>query len=129
MASTETDLDLSSAISVAVDGSVWVLMEDGSIEQLLSGEQLDYELVKEPLASMENATQIYTELEIPQLFVVDPSENRLFVFDKSSRTNDLTYASQYLFEEMKGNLVDIYLDKDRDVYVLVSDQALYELTF
>ena len=129
LASTETDLDLSSAISVAVDGSVWVLMEDGSIEQLLSGEQLDYELVKEPLASMENATQIYTELEIPQLFVVDPSENRLFVFDKSSRTNDLTYASQYLFEEMKGNLVDIYLDKDRDVYVLVSDQALYELTF
>ncbi|MEK9159454.1 MAG: hypothetical protein AAB383_01860 [Patescibacteria group bacterium] len=124
-----SELDLSKAVSLAVDGSVWVLSSDGSLVKYLSGSLVEYGIKKAPLNSMEGATKVYTELEINQVYVLDPGDDRLFIFDKSSKNDDLTYNAQYVFEDLKGTLVDFYLDKDRNVIVLVTTQALYELSF
>lgn len=123
------EIDLKGAVSIAIDGAIWVLKDDGSILQLLSGEEIDFSIQKSPLGSMEGATKIFTELESNKFYVLDPVEKRLLVYAKSVQTNDLTYDLQYVFDNLKGTLKDFYIDKDRDAIVLVTDQALYELAF
>ncbi len=123
------EMDLSKAVSIAVDGSVWLLSSDGTLSKYLSGELLDYEIKKAPLTSMEGATMVYTELEINQVYVLDPTNKRLFIFDKSGKSADITYNSQYILDDIEGTLMDMYVDKDRGVIMLVTDHALYELSF
>ncbi|MFA4814675.1 MAG: hypothetical protein WC924_03370 [Candidatus Gracilibacteria bacterium] len=123
------ETDLSKAVSLAVDGSVWVLKNDGSLLKYLSGNAVEYSIKKAPLNSMDGSTKVYTELEVSQVYVLDPGDERLFIFDKSTKSDDLTYNAQYVFSDLKGTLVDFYLDKDRNVVVLVTTQALYELSF
>lgn len=126
---TEGEVDLTDAVSMAIDGTVWVLHDDGTISRILSGEAVSYSILKAPLTSLSGATDIYTELEINQIYVVDPENNRILMFDKSSKTDDITYSQQYVFSDLKGELTDVYVDKDRDVLIISTTQAIYELGF
>lgn len=125
----DEDVDLSSGVSLAIDGNVWILNEDGSITKLFSGEEVEFYINDAPLDSVEGAVALYTELEINQLYLVDAANDRLLIYNKSSQTENLTYSQQYVFDSLRGELVDMYVDKDRDVVVLVTDMALYELSF
>jgi hypothetical protein len=122
-------VDVSKAVSIAIDGSVWVLESDGTLLKLLSGVPVDYDVLRAPLISLEGAKAIYTELEMSQLYVLQAKENRVVVYTKSAKNNDLTYSSQYVLDDLKGTLQDFYVDKTRNVIVLVTDKALYELNF
>lgn len=124
-----SDVDLSNAVSMAVDGSVWVLNDDGSILKYYGGNAVDFTVKKAPLTPMEGVSKVYTDLEISQLYILAPKDNRIFVFDKSSKNDDIQYNAQYVFEDMKGSLVDLYMNKDRNVLMLVTTEALYELVF
>ncbi|MFT7183705.1 MAG: hypothetical protein ACI9QC_000024 [Oceanicoccus sp.] len=125
----EDQVDLTDAVSITIDGTVWVLHEDGTISRILSGENVPYYILKAPLTSIAGATDIYTELSINQLYVLDPSNDRILIYDKSSKTDDITYSQQYVFTDLKGTLTDVYVDKDRDVLVISTTEALYELGF
>jgi len=123
------EVDLSKAISLAVDGSIWLLNNDGTIVKYLSGELLEFAIKKAPLEGMTGATRLYTELEVNQVYVLDPANDRLFIFDKATTNNDITYNAQYIFDDIKGTLVDVFVDKDRNVIVLATTSAVYELSF
>jgi hypothetical protein len=125
----EDEVDLTDAVSIAIDGTVWVLHDDGSISRILSGEAVAYSILKAPLTSIAGATDIYTELEINQIYVVDPENDRILMYDKSSKTDDITYSQQYVFSDLKGTLTDVYVDKDRDVLIISTTEAIYELGF
>lgn len=121
--------ELTDAVSLAVDGSVWVLKKDGSLIRFYGGELIDYKVNKAPLTSMAGATRVYTELSLNQIYVLNPTEGSIFVYDKSAKNNDLTYNAQYKFEGLKGNLVDLIVDQDKNTLVLLTDQAMYEWAF
>lgn len=122
-------VDLTKAVSFAVDGSVWVLNNDGTITKLLSGAPVSFEIKKAPLTVPIAPTKIYTELEMTQVFVMDPGSNRIFVYIKNTRDDNLTYSSQYLVEEVNGKLVDMFYDKNTDTTYLLTEQALYKISF
>lgn len=124
-----SEVDLSDSVSLAIDGNVWVLESDGTLAKYLSGEAVEYEIKKAPLTSMEGATRVYTELEINQVYVLDSANDRLFIFDKSGKSADITYNGLYVFDDLEGTLVDFYVDKDRNVIVMATTTAVYELTF
>lgn len=119
--------DLSSAVSLAIDGKVWVLESDGTLIQYLSGEAVEYTVKKAPLTPVEGATRVLTDLDMTQLFVLDSKGGRVLVYDKSTKTDDLTYASQYVFDDLKETITDIYVDKDRNVLMLTTTKGLYEV--
>lgn len=117
------------AVSFAVDGNVWVLKADGSIVKYFAGDVVPFFTNEAPLTSTEGATKLFTELETNLMYILDPAENRLLVYIKATNTEDITYDTQYVFDNISGTLQDFYLDKDRDVIILVTDVALYELDF
>ena len=106
-----------------------MLNEGGTITKLLSGDEIEYSVTDAPLDSIEGVVALYTELEVNQLYLLDAAKDRLLIYNKSSRTEDITYSQQYVLDGLRGDLVDMYVDKDRDTIVLVTDSALYELGF
>ncbi len=126
---SNTGVDLTKAVSFAVDGNVWILNSDGSITKLLSGEPVTFEIKKAPLTAPTSPTKIYTELELNQVFVLDPTSNRIFVYTKSTKDDNLTYSSQYLIDSVNGKLVDMFYDKNTDTTYLLTETALYKISF
>lgn len=120
---------LNDAVSIAVDGKVWILNSDGTLLQYYAGEPVDYVIKKGPLTSIEKATRVVTDLDMTRLYVLDSGAGRVLVYDKSAKNNDLTYASQYVFDSLKEDIVDIYVDKTRNVLMLATKTALYEVSF
>jgi hypothetical protein len=126
---SNTGVDLTKAVSFAVDGNVWILNSDGSITKLLSGEPVTFEIKKAPLTEPTSPTKIYTELELNQVFVLDPTSNKIFVYTKSTKDDNLTYSSQYLIDSVNGKLVDMFYDKNTDTTYLLTETALYKISF
>jgi len=117
------DGDLSKAVSMAIDGSIWVLNSDGTIAKLVSGTVTDYEIERAPLSDFAGATKIYTSFESGQVYVLDPANDRVLVFNKDSKTGDLVYSTQYVFEGVDG-IKDIYIAQDENrIYMVTSSQV------
>lgn len=121
--------DLTNAVSLAVDGKVWVLKADGSLLQYFAGELVDYVIKKAPLTVIEGATRVITDLDMTRIYVLDSVGKRVLVYDKSTKNDDLTYSSQYVFDTLDETITDIYVDKLRNVLMLTTKTALYEVSF
>jgi hypothetical protein len=123
------EVDVSDSVSMAIDGNIWILNDDGSITKLLSGDEVEFDIDNGPLVPIDGAVQIYTELESTQFYVLDPEYDRILIYTKSGRDEGLTYSKQYAFNSLRGELVDMYVDIDRNAIVFVTTEALYELSF
>lgn len=74
-------VDVRSGVSLAVDGSVYVLRPDGSITLLFQGKAGSLTLTPVSPAPM-GPTKIWTSADAKHLYVLDPPSHRLIVYDK-----------------------------------------------
>lgn len=121
--------DLSGGVSIAVDGKVWVLKSDGTLLQYFAGEAVEYTIKKAPLTAMESGARVLTDLANTRLYVLDSKAKRVLVYEKSTKTNDLTYASQYVFDTLDEDITDIFIDQTRNLLMLTTTNGLYEISF
>ncbi len=121
------DADLKDAVSFAIDGNVYVLNKDGKVLKIFSGNvDNDFSLRKLPIDGIEKPTKIYTELDMDNIYILEPSKKRVLVFVKDSRTGDAVFDKQFVFDSLV-NLKDLYVDKDTGVMYLVDGQKLYKV--
>jgi len=109
---TDDSFPTATITSLAVDGSIYTLHQDGSLRQLFKGETADFtaEPVDPPLS---NATRIVTDDTMTNLYVIDVPQRRVVVYDK-----DGTLLNQYV--------IDTATDL-RDVIVSADETQLYIL--
>lgn len=115
-----------SAVDLAIDGYIYVVAEGGDIFRFLRGELDDaFKVESKPMIPMLNPDKILTELDVPYVFVLERSENRIVQFFKSPSRNSLQYVRQYHLPEFSDiNDFDInFLDKK--IY-LIDDRSIYE---
>lgn len=88
--------DLSEAVDMAIDGSVWVLFSDGTIAKYTQGKKDAFQVIglDQPFGE---AVKIFTSPEVEHLYVVDRSNTRVVVLDKSGE-----YAAQYQWSGIAG---------------------------
>ncbi len=79
--SASADVDLSSAIDMAIDGDIFVLMSDSSILRLRGGQRESFEISGLDGVSLK-ATRIFTEVETDSLYLIDSSNKRIVEIDK-----------------------------------------------
>jgi len=115
------DVDLSNAISMAIDGSVYILRADGQIEKYLSGSRGAFELrgLPAPATSLNKPTKLYTSSTLNSLFVLDSGHKRILEIAPSG-----DYVGQYVFEF--ENINDFYVTSSR-IYLL-SGTKLYQVS-
>jgi DNA-binding beta-propeller fold protein YncE len=79
-----SNIDISNAIDLSIDGHVYVLFSNGMAVKLLKGETTDFKLetIDPPLA---NPSKIIVSPEQKYLYILEPSQKRLVIYDKTGQ--------------------------------------------
>lgn len=105
--------ELKDATGVAVDGSIYVSLSNGTLERFTSGTRDDvtFDAIDPALSSPQ---QIWTASGSTKLYVLEPSQKRIVVIAKSTRK----LLAQYVADGI-GDAVSFSIDeKNKTVYVL-----------
>ena len=120
----DTNPDLSKAVSLTIDGAVWVLRNDGTIQKFLKGNVENFS-VNGLDKQLNGAVRIFTMIDSSKLYVLDNGNSRIVVIDK-----DGTYKQQYQSDLIKKakdfEIVEKDLPADRQGkkgYLLVDNKV------
>ena len=114
------EIDTSQTSSLTIDGSVYIITNNGNIKNLLKGvsEEFDYHT---PRPNIGAGAIIKTFRDSDYLYIIDPNNNRVIILDKEGNIKD-QYASQK-FDDLK----DLAIDPDEKAIYLLNNQHLYLL--
>jgi hypothetical protein len=112
--------DLSKAVSMAIDSSVYVLSSDGLVTKYTKGSADNFSLsgFDKPLS---NPAGIVTNADDDNIYILDNGNSRIVVLDKNGN-----YKSQYQAGIIKTAKDFEVLEKDKKIYVL-SGGKVYEI--
>jgi hypothetical protein len=109
--------DLSDAVSLAIDGDVFVLKQNGAILKFVAGTQEPFDISGlDP--SLTNPIALYTYNDIDSIYILEPTNKRIVVLNKQG-----TFRAQYtsdLWQSPTGMVVD---EVKKTVYVLDSNKV------
>lgn len=112
--------DFTKATDLAIDGSIWVLTNDGSISKFTKGAQDQFTLkgLDKPFVK---PTRIVTSVDDDNVYILDNGNKRIVVFDKTGN-----FLAQYESGILgSATAIDVH-EKDKKIYVLNSGKA-YEI--
>lgn len=118
------DADLGDAVSLAIDGNIYVLRKGGDIVKIFKGEQENFDI--EDLATdISSASQIFTLPEHKNLYVLDTENRRVVILEKEVGPG-ARYMGQVYFEELP-DVQGFYVDKTEDKLYLLTKKAIYQV--
>lgn len=115
--------DLSQAVSMTIDGAIYIISSDGTLQKLFRGEKEDYAFREIPSVPFSGPKlKIYTTGELEFLYVLDPDNSRVLVFSKGDRF--ATYKKQVIFDVDDAR--DFSVDETGQKANIVTDSKIYE---
>ena len=116
--------DVSKSQDLAIDSNVYLLQNSGDILKFYGGSKAKFYINNAPFNLFKNPRVIYTNEKLDNVYVLDAQDGRVLVFKKDTKTGNLIYSSQYLFDKV-GELRDLYVNADsKKMYVLTKDKVL-----
>jgi len=114
-------VNLKDVRSLAIDGNIYLLHENGTIEKTLSG-KIDSGFVlkniPEPNAKLEDPSQILTNADSTSIYVLENKNHRIVELNKNG-----DYLRQFVFKENLGEINNIAANqKAKKLYLLVSNK-------
>ena len=106
--------------SLAVDGSVWILTKDNSIERYYAGtlqETLDLQIFPEA----KYFSKLFTSAELPYLYLLEPGQKRIIIFDKTGQI-----VKQFQSPKFDG-LLDFAVSQDGKTIYLLNGLKVYRI--
>ncbi len=116
----EEKIDLSQAVDLSIDGHIYVLSGNGQLLKLLKGQEVEFKLdAIDP--AFEEPTKLKVSDEQKYIYILEPKNKRLVVFDKTGEFLAQYYSDQ--FNDLKDFTVDetnkeIYFLNSTSVYVI-----------
>lgn len=118
---TSRTVAFDTAVSITIDGSVYVLMADGSISRFTNGSEEGWSMgVVDP--RLTQARKIWTNAESAHLYVLEPATQRLVVFKKDTGEFVVQYRSDTF-----QNLTDFVVDEPGYTIYLLAGSKLYSI--
>ena len=106
---------------MAIDGAIWVLNADNSISRYYKGEYeetINLDIFPFP----ENITKIQIKTNIPYLYLLEPINKRIIVFDKEKKKTIKQFQS-----EKFNDLKDFFISKDGKIIYLLNNLEVYKI--
>ena len=97
----ETKVNLEKAVSMAIDGSVWVLFSDGKVAKFTNGREDVFSLLNAE-ETVSSPAKIYTNEKLINLYILDEASKTVFVFEKKTGQYQARY--QYAGMEVVSSL-------------------------
>ena len=112
--------DLSNATALTIDGSIWILFSDGSIEKFTKGSSENFSIsgIDKGLSS---PIRISTTVDFSNIYILDKGNSRIVVLDKTG-----AYKAQYQSSVLKNASDFEVLETDKKIYVL-SGGKIYQI--
>jgi hypothetical protein len=119
------NLELDKATALAIDGTIYVAFEDGSIMQFYQGKKNEFfKLESEPLTEVSQIDAMFTDFDHDYLYILESEKNRLVKFFKQN-DGDLDYVSQYSFPDL--NITKVFVDFNSSDVFLGSKDKIYKI--
>lgn len=129
--------DLTKAISLAIDGDLWVLVADADgnpkndILRIRKGEKRVLTIKDLPTTPWTNPTKIFTNENLKFLYVVDRVGRKVLRFykdppDANAENKQLVYNTQYFFEDLK-DIRDVWVDSAEQKLYVIDGTKLYSI--
>ena len=111
-------IDLRQVVSIAIDGTVW-LADNGSVRHLDQGREIGADLgsIDPPLGHVRD---VWTAAETPHLFILDPDQNRVLIYNKESQT----LVAQYV-DKAIGSALSMSIDLASKQVILYAPTTVY----
>jgi len=119
-----SDADLSGALSLTIDGDIYVLKDGGRIVRIYKSKQQPFK-IQDLAVDITSTTQIFTRPEIDNLYLLDPVNKRVIIIAKSESGN-ARYYGQVVFEEL-DNIQQIYVEANENVMHVLTDKEVYKI--
>lgn len=101
----------------AVDGSIYLLFPDGALKYF-NGKKENFAL-SSTLPKLEEASRIFTKPDYDFLYITDPKNERILIFDKKGNLTRQLVGAKF------RDVADIYVDeKNRIIYALSGSELL-----
>ncbi len=114
---------LNKAVDLAIDGDVWVLNDNGTVQRFRSGTNIPFELGALP-TPLKNPVAIFTRPEVDSLYIADAGNQRIVEFDKNGK-----FVRQFKPYAEKGdvfkNLQDFTVNETKRKLYFVNSDAAY----
>ena len=117
-----TTPDLSKVVSMAIDGSIWLLTSDGKVSQYTKG-KADAFTISGLKQSLSSPTQIVTSVDDDNLYILDTSNARIVVIKKDTGA----FVAQYHNDILKtATQIDV-TEKTKTAFIL-SGGTIYKMS-
>ncbi|MCF7856326.1 hypothetical protein K9N08_02085 [Candidatus Gracilibacteria bacterium] len=129
--------DLTKAVSIAIDGDIWILQNDidgdmgNDIIRLRKGEKKPLTISDLPADAWVNPSKIYTNDSLKFVYVLDGANKRILRFYKDppeagTEARSLVYNMQYLFADL-AEVRDFWIDSSEQKLYVIDSQKIYEV--
>jgi hypothetical protein len=120
--------DLSQAVSFAIDGALYVLAENGSLQKIFRGKKVDYSFKDLPSTKFQGKNlKIKTTQDFDFLYVLDPDNRRLLIFVKGDTS--ATYKKQIIFNLPESEIPrDFIIDESEQRAYIITQNKVYEFS-
>jgi len=114
------EINLDGVTSVAIDGAIYILKENGEILKYVRGKRVEF---KNPefFNPLKGTTKIFTTPAFKNLYIIDQEGKIIVVLDKKGNL-----VKQY-FSEKFNDLKDIFITDDESKILLLNGNKIYEL--
>ncbi len=118
-------IDLSRAVDMAIDGSIWILYSDGTVQTFFQGRQQPFVLETPPDSPISGPRAIYTGSAAgaaQTLYIADSGGGRILEYDKSGKYLRQFRPADKTDQEKLRRMTDLQVDElNRTFYILASD--------
>ncbi|MBI3290143.1 hypothetical protein HYZ78_01975 [Candidatus Microgenomates bacterium] len=113
----ETSLD--GTISIAIDGSLWLLDREGEIDRFVQGKEVAFR-ISELEKGLADPKVIVTDQDSQNLYVLDSGNRRIVVVGKDGK-----YKSQYIWDKL-GEASSIAVSEEKKKILIFLGPKVYE---
>ena len=130
------NLNLKNASSIAIDGSIYILKNDGQVIKLQKSKLQDFSLqnIPAPFDKISTPVKIFTDSDTPYIYLLETGstadsnsswqtkQKRILEFDKEGR-----FIHQYVLPENFNHLTDFVVSSKLRKIWLLEENSLYEI--
>ncbi|TSA44851.1 hypothetical protein D4R52_03565 [bacterium] len=113
---------LTQSASMAVDGSIYILFSDRADKYFSGQKQAAFSLAK-TIPPLSGAQKIYTTDTLQNIYVQDPENSRIIIFDKQGKVVKIVKSNKF------RDLADIYVDEKNSIIYAASGNELLQVNY
>lgn len=121
------DGEMKNAVDFSLDGNIFIANKDGKVARFYAGRIQDTPILKSAFRPLESASKVYTDADMMQVFILDGSANRLYIYQKEQKGAAMSYVRQYQFDGV-GEVRSLYFDKTANQVYIVDPKKIYKFT-